>query len=89
MSYNPNVVVLEQHERRDLVIECPTLCTEHGCTEHTGQEWRKSARIPVGTSIDDARVIMERHAATYHKSGPYRLVEYVTVSRRTMEVIEP
>jgi hypothetical protein len=83
------VVVTDHTHYRSLVIECPARCAERGCVDHVGQEWRESKRLPPNTSIDYARVLFERYAAEYHKSGPYRLVEYVTESKSTMEVIEP
>lgn len=82
-----SVIMREYHS--ELVIECPARCVDTGCETHKGQTWRESATLPQGTSIDYARVLLERHEEEFPKSGPYRLVEYVTESKKTMEVIEP
>lgn len=84
---NPNLVILAQEHTRTLVIECPARCADNGCQDHAGHAWRKSRRLPQGTSVDYARTLMERHEQAYPKSGPYRLVEYVETSQRTMEVL--
>ena len=84
-----SVETLTREYASRLVIECPNRCEGKGC-EHdgSGEEWRESCRLPPNTSIDYARTLLERYAAEYPKSGPYRLVEYVTESKMTMEVIE-
>ena len=84
------VKVLSREQTRRLVIECPNRCEGMGCQhDGSGEEWRESKTLSPDTSIDYALVLMERYAKEHHKSGPYRLVEYVTNSVSTMEVIEP
>lgn len=84
----PEVKVLTNEITHTLVIECPARCADSGCTSHTGHEWRESRSLPRDTSIDYARTLMERHAAQYPASGPYRLVEYVETRKRTVEVLD-
>lgn len=82
-------IIDRDHDRR-LVIEAPNRCEGKGCShDGNGQEWRPSYTFEPSTSIDYARVLFERYGAENPKSGPYRLVEYVTVSTTTMEVLEP
>lgn len=76
------------HQAR-LVIECPNRCEGRGCQhDGSGEEWRPSTELPYGTSVDYARILLERHAERYPASGPYRLVEYVAETIETMEILE-
>lgn len=54
------------------VIEAP--CRQ-GCNEHQPGEWRKSKRLPPGTSWWAARRALKKHARKFHMSGPYRLTK--------------
>lgn len=76
----------EADEDRSLVIECPTRCADRGCTDHNLDTWRKSRKVPSGTSTQDALSLLEEHAAQFPKSGPYRLVEY-SATRATSIVL--
>ena len=83
--------ILERSQERRLVIETTTdLCAATGCPTHPRPgEWRKSRYLSEGTSIDYARVIFERYVERQDHPENYRLVEYVTETTRSVEVLEP
>lgn len=71
--------VIEDLYDSHYVIECPNCCKGQGCQhDGNGLAWRKSKRLPVGTTLPEAVVILQDYADTYPKSGPYRLVRRTT-----------